>query len=166
MIVKKNPFTAAESVVDIVTWKQLYCMSQGHRDRAVKQPLSQDRGHCKKIMYDALKEIFLSCLALLQGNSYLYVLKPANKTPFDSTLSTANSPVQNLWQENCQSVFQMRAGCGRRFVQMLPSVQRWEMFHITGVRLFPMFLTTPCSRASETQPSLPSPSLHVHLETF
>lgn len=41
MIVKKNiSFTAAEAVVDIITWKQLYCMSQGYRDRAIKETLS------------------------------------------------------------------------------------------------------------------------------
>lgn len=66
-------------MVDIVTWKQPYCMSQAHRDRAMKEAPSQGLGTAK-IMYDVLKEIFLSCLALLQGNSYLYVLKPANKT--------------------------------------------------------------------------------------
>lgn len=90
-----NPFTAAEVVVDSVTWKQLYCMSQGQRDRTVKEALSQGLGTAK-IMYDALKEIFLSCLALLQANSYFYVLKPANKTPFDSTLSTVKTILQDL----------------------------------------------------------------------
>lgn len=82
-------------MVDIVTWKQLYCMSQAHRERAMKEALSQGVGTAK-IMYDALNEISLSCLALLQGNSYLYLLKPANKTPFDSTLSIAKTLLQDL----------------------------------------------------------------------
>lgn len=90
-----NPLTAAEVVVDSVIWKQLYCMSQGQRDRTVKEALSQGLGTAK-IMYDALKEIFLSRLALLQANSYFYVLKPANKTPFDSALSTVKTLLQDL----------------------------------------------------------------------
>lgn len=59
-------------------------------------------GHYKNHVW-CLKKILLSCLALLQGNSYLHVLKPANKTPFDSTLSIAKTLLQDLWQESCQS---------------------------------------------------------------
>lgn len=95
MVQKNNPFSAAEAVVDIVTWKQLYPMSPAPRERAMKEALSQGLGTAK-IMYDASKETFLSCLALLQGNSYLYLLKPANKTAFDSTLSIAKTHLRTF----------------------------------------------------------------------
>lgn len=147
-----NPFTAAEAVVDILTWKQLCFLSQGHRDRAVKEALSQGLGTAK-IMYDALQEICLSCLALLQGHFYLYVFKPANKTPFDSTLSTAKNTCPGpLTRKLSELVFKWEQGVTGGLCRCCP-VSRDEQC-LTSL----VWSHFPCSSrlpAPQVKPNLP-----------
>lgn len=88
-----NPLTAAEVVVDSVTWKQLYCMSQGQERQDSERSSISGAGHCKNHVWCIKRDLsllsgspagkfLLLCIKTCKQNSlWLHSLHSKNTSP-------------------------------------------------------------------------------------